>query len=167
MKNISVVAGLAFVLTGCGGDKGATPAADTTQAAAPAPAPASATGATHDVNMVLEGTTYKFVPNELTVKVGDQVVFHNVSGGPHNVAFYADSIPVGAQAVLDPQLKEPLGPLSSALLVDPNATLAISFAGAPAGDYKFTCTPFFTITTISFQSCGLYFLRFLYGPATR
>ena len=139
MKIISVVAGLACVLTACGGDKGATPAADTTAAAvAPAPAPA---GATQDVNMVLEGTTYKFVPNELSVKVGDQVVFHNVSGGPHNVAFYGDSIPAGGQQVIDPQLKEQLGQLSSALLIDPNATLAISFAGAPAGDYKFTCTP--------------------------
>ena len=57
MTKISVVAGLACVLAACGGDKGATPAADTTKAAAPAPAPA---GATHDVNMVLEGTTYKF-----------------------------------------------------------------------------------------------------------
>ncbi len=136
MNKISAVAGLALVLAACGGDKDATPAADTTQVAAPAPA-----GATHDVNMVLEGTVYKFVPNELSVKAGDQVVFHNVSGGPHNVAFFTDSIPAGAQAVIDPQLKEPLGPLSSALLVDPNATLAVSFAGAPAGDYKFTCTP--------------------------
>lgn len=138
MKIISVVAGLACVLASCGGDKDATPAADTTQVAAPAPAPA---GATHDVNMVLEGTAYKFVPHELSVKVGDQVAFHNVSGGPHNVAFFADSIPAGAQAVLDPQLKEPLGPLSSGLLIDPNAHLTISFAGAPTGDYRFTCTP--------------------------
>lgn len=139
MKIISVVAGLACVLTACGGDKGSTPAADTTKAAAPAPA--APAGATHDVNMVLEGTTYKFVPNEVSVKVGDQVVFHNVSGGPHNVAFLADSIPAGGAAVIDPQLKDQLGPLSSALLIDPNATLAVSFAGAPAGDYRFTCTP--------------------------
>jgi plastocyanin len=139
MKNIAVVGGLALVLAACGGgDKNATPAADTTKAAAPAPA---AAGATHDVNMVMEGTAYKFVPNELTVKVGDQVVFHNVSGGPHNVAFFADSIPAGAAVVLEPQLKDGLGPLSSPLLVEPNATVAISFAGAPPGAYKFTCTP--------------------------
>jgi len=137
MKTTAVVAGLAVVLAACGG-KGEQPAADTTQAAAPAPAPA---GATHDVNMVLEGTTYKFVPAELTVKVGDQVVFHNVSGGPHNVQFFADSIPAGAAAVIDPQLKDPIGPLSSALLIDPNATMSISFANAPVGEYKLTCTP--------------------------
>jgi plastocyanin len=91
--------------------------------------------------MVLEGTAYKFVPNELSVKVGDQVVFHNVSGGPHNVAFWADSIPAGAKEVIDPQLHDQIAPLSSALLVDPNATLSISFANAPVGEYKFTCTP--------------------------
>ncbi|HEV8356703.1 MAG TPA: plastocyanin/azurin family copper-binding protein [Gemmatimonadales bacterium] len=137
----AVVAGLSVVLAGCGGEKKAgAPASDTTTAAAPAPAPAAA-GATHDVNMVLEGTTYKFVPADLTIKVGDQVVFHNVSGGPHNVQFFADSIPAGGKEIIDPQLKDELGPLSSALLVDPNATLAVSFANAPAGVYRFTCTP--------------------------
>lgn len=138
MRNTAVVAGFAILMAACGGSKEATPAADTSAAVAPAPA---ATGATHDVNMIMEGTAYKFVPAELSVKVGDQVVFHNVSGGPHNVAFWADSIPAGAQAVIDPQLKDQIAPLSSALVIEPNATIAISFAGAPAGEYKFTCTP--------------------------
>jgi plastocyanin len=141
MKNYLVVAGLSVALAACGGEKKAeTPAAEATPAAAPPAAPA-ASGATHDINMVLEGTTYKFVPSALTVKVGDQVTFHNVSGGPHNVQFFADSIPAGAKEIIDPQLKDELGPLSSALLVDPNATLTISFANAPPGAYKFTCTP--------------------------
>ncbi len=140
MKKTAVVTGLSVVLAACGGEKKTeTPAADTTKAAAPAAAPAA--GATHDVNMVLEGTTYKFVPSELTIKVGDQVVFHMVSGGPHNVQFFADSIPAGAKEIIDPQLKDELGPLSSALLIEPNATLAVSFANAPTGVYKLTCTP--------------------------
>src|SRR5437762_1492756 len=80
------LAGAAMVLAACGGGA-KTPAADTTAAAAPAPAattpaPATAAGATHDVNMVLEGTTYKFVPSDITVKPGDKIVYHNVSGGP-------------------------------------------------------------------------------------
>ena len=138
MKKIGVLAGLAAVLMACGGTKGDAGAADTTQAAAPA---APAAGATHDVNMVLEGTAYKFVPADLSIKVGDKVVFHNVSGGPHNVKFWPDSIPAGAQAVIEPQLPDPIETLSSALLVDPNATLSIAFANAPVGVYKFTCTP--------------------------
>jgi plastocyanin len=140
MKTNTVISGFAVALMACGGEKPAETPAVEAAAAAPAPAPAAA-GATHDVNMVLEGTTYKFVPAELTVKVGDQVVFHNVSGGPHNVQFYADSIPVGAQAVIDPQFKDALGPLSSMLVTEPNATIAVSFAGAPVGMYGFTCTP--------------------------
>jgi len=138
MKNIAVMAGLALVLSACG-DKSGTPAADTTAAASPPPA--AAPGATHTVNMVMEGTTYKFVPNELSVKAGDVVVFTNVSGGPHNVAFFADSIPAGAGPVLAAQITDGLGPLSTALVMDPNATITISFAGAPTGEYKFTCTP--------------------------
>ena len=73
MSKIAAV-GLAVMIAACGGG-GDAPAADTAQTAAPAPAPASA-GATHDVNMVMEGTTYKFVPAELSIKAGDQVVFH-------------------------------------------------------------------------------------------
>jgi plastocyanin len=139
MSKIAAVAGLAVLMAACGDKSGDTPAADTTMvAAAPAPAPA---GATHDVNMVMEGTAYKFVPSDIAVRVGDQVVFHNVSGGPHNVAFWADSIPAGAKEVIDPQFKDPIAPLSSALVVDPNATITISFANAPTGEYRFTCTP--------------------------
>lgn len=139
MSKIAAVAGLAVLMAACGDKSADTPAADTTTvAAAPAPAPA---GATHDVNMVMEGTAYKFVPAELSVRAGDQVVFHNVSGGPHNVAFWADSIPAGGKEVIDPQLKDQIAPLSSALVVDPNATITISFANAPAGEYRFTCTP--------------------------
>ena len=139
MSKIAAVAGLAVLMAACGDKSADTPAADTTTvAAAPAPAPA---GATHDVNMVMEGTAYKFVPADLSVRVGDQVVFHNVSGGPHNVAFWADSIPAGAKEVIDPQLKDQIAPLSSALVVDPNATITISFANAPTGEYRFTCTP--------------------------
>ncbi|MGQ0703067.1 MAG: plastocyanin/azurin family copper-binding protein [Gemmatimonadales bacterium] len=142
MRAIAVMVGLAAAMAGCGGERQgeAGGMADTTQMA-PAPAPAAG-GVTHNVDMVLEGATaYKFVPAELSVRVGDKVVFHNVSGGPHNVAFWPDSIPAGARAVLEPQIPNPIGPLSSELMVDPGATLTITFVGAPTGEYRFTCTP--------------------------
>ncbi len=140
MRTISAMIGLAMMVA-CGGEKQPEAApADTTQAAPPAST--AGAGTTHDVNMVLEGaSTYKFVPSDITVKPGDKVVFHNVSGGPHNVAFWADSIPAGAKELLEPQMPNPIGPLSSELLIDPGATLSISFANAPAGEYRFTCTP--------------------------
>ncbi|HXE58329.1 MAG TPA: plastocyanin/azurin family copper-binding protein, partial [Gemmatimonadales bacterium] len=130
----------------CGGEKKAeqqgtadqqqaTPAPDTT-AAAPA-----AGGATHDVNMVLEGSAYKFVPAELTIKAGDVVRFHNVSGGPHNVAFWPESIPSGAQQPLDAGIADKMGPLQSNLVAEPNAVITVNFANAPAGEYKYYCLP--------------------------
>jgi len=134
----AAVAGLVLMVAACGGGE-QTPAADTA-AMAPAPAPA-ATGATHDVNMVLEGSNYLYVPAELSIKAGDVVVFHNVSGGPHNVQFYPDSIPAGAAAVLDAAMPDRMGALAGPLLVEPNATYTISFAGAPAGEYRFMCLP--------------------------
>ena len=138
MKATAVLTGLALALTACGG--GSEPASEQPVEQAPAAAPA-ATGATHDVNMVLEGTAYKYVPSQLTIKSGDVVVFHNISGGPHNVDFYADSIPAGAADVLGAAMQDRMGPLSGPLIVEPNATYSISFAGAPAGEYKFFCLP--------------------------
>jgi plastocyanin len=137
MRTTAAVAGLALILSACGG--GEQPAAEP-EAAAPAPA-AAATGATHDVNMQLDGSVYHFVPNQLTIKSGDVVVFHNVSGGPHNVSFWADSIPAGTQATINANMPDRMGDLAGPLLVAPNETYTITFAGAPAGEYGFYCLP--------------------------
>lgn len=143
MRMIGLV-GAGLVLAACGGGDKA-PAADSTAAAAPAASTAAAAnvgGATHDINMVLEGTTYKFVPAELTIKAGDKVVYHNVSGGPHNLQFWADSIPAASKAGLDANMPgDKLGELNGPLLTEPNQTYEVSFAGLVPGEYKFTCTP--------------------------
>ncbi len=133
--------GLVVVAAACG-KKGGDAAADTTAMApmTPAETPA-AMGTAHDVNMVLDGSTYKFEPAALTIKSGDVVHFHNVSGGPHNVSFWADSIPAGAAAVLNAAMMDQTAALSGPLLVEPNAVYTITFAGAPAGNYKFYCLP--------------------------
>ncbi len=138
MRNVSKFAGLALILAACGGGE---PAAEAPAAAEPAAAP-TATGASHDVNMVQEGTAYLFVPAELTIAAGDVVNFHNVSGGPHNVQFYADSIPAGSAEVLAAGMPgDKLDALSGPLLAEPNAVYSITFVGTPAGEYKFTCLP--------------------------
>jgi plastocyanin len=151
MRMTSMVAGLAIALAACGGenksasDQPATtdqPAADQqaagSQPGAAANAPAAA-GATHDVNMVLEGSSYKYVPEQLTIKPNDVVRYHNKSGGPHNVAFWSDSIPSGAASAIT--VPEPMAPLSSKLVVAPNEIIEVKFNNAPAGEYKYYCTP--------------------------
>ncbi len=140
MRANFLLAGLVVVLAGCGGEKNHDTAADTTGAMAPAPAPATGVGTTHDVNMVLEGSDYKFVPASLTIKAGDQVRFHDMSGGPHNVQFYPDSIPAGAAAAIDAGMPDKMGPLASPM-VETGGAYTISFAGAPTGEYKYFCLP--------------------------
>src|SRR5450755_744212 len=99
MRATAMVAGVALMVAACGGKKDAG-ADTTTPPAAPAAAP-SATGTTHEIQMVTEGpNTFKFVPENTTIKVGDVVVFKSVSGTSHDVAFIEDSIPPGAKAVL-------------------------------------------------------------------
>jgi plastocyanin len=141
MRMTSMVAGLAIVLAACGGEKKSSEqqAAPDQAAAPPAATTPAATGATHDVNMVLEGSSYKYVPDQLTIKPNDLVRFHNKSGGPHNVAFWEDSIPKGAASHI--VVPDPMAPLSSKLAVAPDEILEVKFNGAPAGDYKFYCTP--------------------------
>jgi plastocyanin len=152
MRVTSMLAGLAFALAACGGGEQkageqqttttpdqAAPAADT---AAPGGAAAPAAGgATHDVNMVLEGSSYKYVPDQLTIKSGDVVRFHNVSGGPHNVSFWADSVPSGAADALKAGMPDQMAPLEGSLITEPNGIYTVNFAKAPAGEYKFYCLP--------------------------
>ena len=143
MRMTSMVAGLAVVLAACGGEKKTQeqPAAAESAGAAPAAAAPAATGKTHDVNMVLDGSKYKYDPDNLTIQSGDVVRFHNKSGGPHNASFWPDSIPKGAAEVLTKNMPDQMAPLEGPLLTEPDAVYQVSFAGAPKGDYKFYCLP--------------------------
>jgi plastocyanin len=154
MRITSMVAGLTLVLAACGGEKktedqGTTaapdqqsaPAAETPAANAPAANAPAGTGKTHDVNMTLEGSTYKFDPATLTIKAGDVVRWHNKSGGPHNVSFWSDSIPSGAAAVLQKNMPNQMAPLQSPLETEADAVYEVNFAGAPKGEYKYYCLP--------------------------
>ena len=140
MQRKWMVALVLFGALACG-DKKAETAAD--QAAQPAAADAAAqpTGPVVEVNMTGAGTVFKFEPAVITVPVGGTARFINVSGGPHNVAFYPDSIPAGAADLLNAAMANRMDNLSGPFLINPNDRYDISFAGLPAGVYKGNCTP--------------------------
>lgn len=163
MRNLGrgVIAGLAFATAACGGGSknasgastgATTAAAPAAGASATAAAPAGGaaagtatakapTGKTWDVKMVGDASGYKYDPSTLTIKEGDAVKFTVVSGPPHNVSFYADSIPTGASAQLNANMPNPMSPLTSPLFNNVGESYTISFAGVPKGTYKFFCTP--------------------------
>ena len=149
MRMISMVAGLTLVLAACGGEQKSgggeqqsTASPDSAPSAnAPAANAPAGTGKTHDVKMVLEGSKYKYDPETLTIQSGDVVRYYNTSGGPHNVSFWADSIPSGAADALKKNMPNQMAPLEGPLLTEPNAVYEVSFAGAPKGEYKYYCLP--------------------------
>ncbi len=98
--------------------------------------------AVHEVQMVLnDAGEYRYVPDELTIKVGDTVRWMMVSGGPHNVQFKPDRIPDGAVEMLDAAMENKIGPINGQLLMAPGTAYEISFVGAPVGEYYYVCTP--------------------------
>lgn len=144
MRFPAIVAAGAVLLAACGGGK-KNAAAPESNTAAVAPAPTAAapagTGVTHVIQMVQQGAnSYKFVPDTLTIKTGDAVTFKGVSGLGHDVAFYPDSIPPGAAAVLNAAIPDQPQQLATKMINDGDS-VTVSFAGAPAGIYKFYCIP--------------------------
>ena len=108
----------------------------------PAPAAAPAGGGTmHKVQMLGDASGYRFEPANFTVKAGDRVQFINVSGGPHNAAFNPEEVPDDVEAVLTKNMPNQMAPLQGALLVNPNETYEISFAGVKPGAYNYFCSP--------------------------
>jgi plastocyanin len=144
MRATWLAAGL-VLMAACGGGEKKEGATETPAAAPAAAAPAAATPAAnatvHVVEMTMNGATPVFSPAELTIKQGETVRFINKQGGPHNVSFWADSIPAGAEAVLKAAMADQMQPLESQLMMTQDQTYDISFAGAPEGVYKFYCLP--------------------------
>jgi plastocyanin len=148
---LALLASAAF-LGACGGEN---KAADTTKAppaAAPATpaagapaagalAPIPATGDTVTVKMINDDKGYRFEPANITIKSGQAVKFVMISGGPHNVAFDPATVPADSKDQLNANMVGQMSELSSALVMNPNEAITISFGGIKPGTYPFHCTP--------------------------
>jgi plastocyanin len=94
-----------------------------------------------DVQMAGDAAGYRFSPAKITIKRGDQVRFTLVSGPPHNVVFWADSIPAGAAAKLTKNMPNTVSPLTGPFFMNAGDKYVVSFAGLPAGKYRYNCMP--------------------------
>jgi len=100
------------------------------------------TGTTHEVKMVGDAQGYRFEPANITVKQGDGIKWIMVSGGPHNVAFDAATIPADVKPQLDANMgTDKMGELSSNMKMNPNETITVSFANIKPGKYPYHCVP--------------------------
>ena len=100
------------------------------------------------VRMLGGASGYRFRPASVTAHVGDVVRFVNVSGGPHNVAFYEDGIPAGAAATLAANMQKTSGTLSGPMLSDPNETYTVSLDGLRPGTYRYYCAPHLAVNMV-------------------
>jgi len=112
-----------------------------TLAASPGPGPTRITAITFPVQMIGSATGHRFEPDSVTIHVGDAVRFVSDSGGPHNVTFWPDSIPGGAESQLQRNMMNTSGPLTGPMLVKAGDATIVSFAHATRGVYKFYCMP--------------------------
>lgn len=117
------------------------PASLAAQAKKPVPSTAAASAKTIDVQMIGDATGYRYAPATIAIQRGDKVRFTLVSGPPHNVVFWADSIPKGAAAALAKGMPNTVDKLTSPFFLKTGDTYVVSFAGAPAGRYRYYCTP--------------------------
>ncbi|MCC6318188.1 MAG: hypothetical protein IT361_10905 [Gemmatimonadaceae bacterium] len=146
---MAVVASAALLAACGGGETKTTDSAATT--AAPAPAAAAAptgtvaaapvTGTVHEVKMVGDDKGYRFDPATLTVKSGDGINFIMVSGGPHNIAFDAATIPEDQKAQLQANMPNSPGEFSSPMLMNANEAWQVSLGNIKPGKYNVICTP--------------------------
>jgi plastocyanin len=105
------------------------------------PIAAVAPSKTVDVQMIGDATGYRFAPAMVTIRRGDKVRFTLVSGPPHNVVFWSDSIPKGAATALAKGMPQTVDKLTGPFFLKTGDTYVVSFAGAPAGVYRYYCAP--------------------------
>lgn len=95
--------------------------------------------AVHEIRM-----TSRFVPGRIVARAGDTLRFINQTGGPHNIQFFADSIPEEARALLERAMPgAKIAPLSSPLLITENDVYEIAVPALSPGRYPFVCLPHF------------------------
>jgi plastocyanin len=145
----------AIVLGACGGG-GEAGTTDSANAAAGANAAGGAaaggaaagtatampvTGAMHEVKMVLDGNSYRFVPANIEAKVGDGIRFTTESGQPHNFGFDPANIPDDVEAQIRANMPPGSTELESPYQNAPGESHTFSLAGVKPGEYPFHCQP--------------------------
>jgi plastocyanin len=148
-KGLALISG-ALLFAACGGGDSKPADSAITPEVAPTPVSATPTGAAtaapitgtiHEVQMVGDDKGYRFDPLTITAKAGDGIKFLMVSGGPHNIAFDAATVPEDAKAQLQANMPNSPGNLDSPMLLNANEAWTVSLGSVKPGKYSVICTP--------------------------
>jgi plastocyanin len=93
------------------------------------------------VQMLGDTEGYRFSPATISVKAGDRIRFDNVSGPPHNVVVWPDSIPKAAGPKLAKAMPDVVAPLTGPFLLQVGEKYTVSTTGLPRGRYRYYCQP--------------------------
>jgi plastocyanin len=85
--------------------------------------------------------TYRFVPDNISARPGDVLLFKTVSGTPHSIVFEASSLSGSAHEALNGAMARRAGDLSSPLLSPDGAEYRIVVPVVDPGQYQFFCLP--------------------------
>jgi plastocyanin len=110
-------------------------------AVAARPPETSGPGRKVNVQMIGDAKGMRFEPASITVHPGDTVVWTNTGAVPHNVQFWADSIPAAGKKALEGAMPKTTAPLAGPMLLGADETYTVSFAKAAPGVYKYYCLP--------------------------
>ena len=88
-----------------------------------------------------ERETYRFNPEQVTVRPGDMLVFRAVSGVPHSVVFESAGLSDQAHEALNGAMNRRAGDLSSPLLTQQGAEYRVVVPQLSPGTYQFFCLP--------------------------
>jgi len=88
-----------------------------------------------------ERETYRFNPEQVTVRPGDMLVFRAVSGVPHSVVFESAGLSDQAHEALNGAMNRRVADLSSPLLTQQGAEYRVVVPPLSPGTYQFFCLP--------------------------
>jgi plastocyanin len=84
---------------------------------------------------------YRFVPDQVSARPGDVLLFRTVSGTPHSIVFESAGLSAPAHEALNGAMGRRAADLSSPLLSPNGAEYRVVVPAIPAGRYQFFCLP--------------------------
>jgi plastocyanin len=98
----------------------------------------------YTVKMLQDGSTFKYEPAELNIKIGDKVTFVTVGPTPHTVTFDPTKIPGDSEKFRKEFAKKYSSSKANGhkygFIVE-NAKYTIDFSNVKTGEYNYFCIP--------------------------